>query len=273
MEGAGNEYDFGARIYDPRLGRFLSLDPWVSKYPDLSPYIFAADNPIRLIDVVGKGPGDVIKIKEATSAFNTDKKFQSASITLYVDQPGEGKDRDAIETNGFMHDVGHTFMKISVAYEDGSITERIIGFYPETSVSPDSPKSPGEFKNDEGHSYDVSKTYPVTESQVKSVIEFLNSKDKGEYDLNTCNCATLAVDAVKKGGGNVPETIPKEWSGTLLGVKTITDKGGGLNPGDLGEDLRKQEGTVTEPGVATTTKAAPANSKNDQPKVEKKIEP
>lgn len=52
--GEGNEYDFGARIYDPRIGRWLALDPLQAKYPSLSPYNFVANNPIIAIDPDGK---------------------------------------------------------------------------------------------------------------------------------------------------------------------------------------------------------------------------
>lgn len=38
VKGTGNQLDFGARIYDPRLGRWLSLDPLQAKYPGFSPY-------------------------------------------------------------------------------------------------------------------------------------------------------------------------------------------------------------------------------------------
>lgn len=41
------------RIYDPRLGRFLSVDPLTAKYPELTPYQFASNNPIWNIDIDG----------------------------------------------------------------------------------------------------------------------------------------------------------------------------------------------------------------------------
>jgi RHS repeat-associated protein len=54
IKGEGNSYDFGARIYDSRLGRWLSTDPLQSKYPSLSPYNFCANNPIYYVDPDGK---------------------------------------------------------------------------------------------------------------------------------------------------------------------------------------------------------------------------
>jgi RHS repeat-associated protein len=54
IEGSGNSYDFGARIYNPRLGKWLSLDPLQKKLPDLTPYNFVADNPLRFTDPDGQ---------------------------------------------------------------------------------------------------------------------------------------------------------------------------------------------------------------------------
>ncbi|MCA6438219.1 MAG: hypothetical protein IM592_17295, partial [Bacteroidetes bacterium] len=62
VKGTGNSLDFGARVHDPRLGRFLSTDPLSTTYPSISPYCFAANDPIRFIDVDGKGPGDRVII-------------------------------------------------------------------------------------------------------------------------------------------------------------------------------------------------------------------
>ena len=58
IKGDGNSVDFGARIYDGRLGRWMSLDPKIKEFPSWSPYVYALNNPIRIVDVDGEGPGD-----------------------------------------------------------------------------------------------------------------------------------------------------------------------------------------------------------------------
>ncbi|HRG29551.1 MAG TPA: RHS repeat-associated core domain-containing protein [Chitinophagales bacterium] len=51
--GQGNIYDYGFRIYNPRLGKFLSVDPLAATYPWYSTYHFASNNPIFFIDIDG----------------------------------------------------------------------------------------------------------------------------------------------------------------------------------------------------------------------------
>jgi RHS repeat-associated protein len=64
VKGRGDCYDFGARIYDPRLAVFLSIDPRTRELPWQSPYIFADDKPIRYVDIDGMGAGDRVKAAE-----------------------------------------------------------------------------------------------------------------------------------------------------------------------------------------------------------------
>jgi len=51
LKGEGNSYDFGARMYDPRVGRWLSLDRVHKDYQ--SDYVYASNNPIIFIDKGG----------------------------------------------------------------------------------------------------------------------------------------------------------------------------------------------------------------------------
>jgi RHS repeat-associated protein len=51
--GDDNQQDYGMRVYDPRLGRFLSVDPIAGQYPELTPYQFASNSPISGIDLDG----------------------------------------------------------------------------------------------------------------------------------------------------------------------------------------------------------------------------
>jgi RHS repeat-associated protein len=50
---SGDSYDFGARIYDARLGRWLSADPLERKFPNYSTYTFCFDNTIIVVDLDG----------------------------------------------------------------------------------------------------------------------------------------------------------------------------------------------------------------------------
>lgn len=53
IKGVGNSLSFQYRIYDSRLGKFLSVDPLASSYPWNSTYAFAENDVIRCIDLEG----------------------------------------------------------------------------------------------------------------------------------------------------------------------------------------------------------------------------
>ncbi|MDI9363588.1 MAG: RHS repeat-associated core domain-containing protein [Flavobacterium sp.] len=53
----GSNYDYGFRIYNPQLGKFLSVDPLTSKYAFYTPYQFAGNKPTVYIDIDGKEEG------------------------------------------------------------------------------------------------------------------------------------------------------------------------------------------------------------------------
>ncbi len=84
VKGTGNQQDYGMRIYDPRIGKFLSVDPLKSGYPHLTPYQFAGNTPIQAIDLDGMEPqGFMIYWKETSSEYMTKWNFTVQDVYDY----------------------------------------------------------------------------------------------------------------------------------------------------------------------------------------------
>ncbi len=74
VKGTGNQQDYGMRIYDPRIAKFLSVDPLTSKYPELTPYQFASNRPIDGIDLDGLEWYPAMKKDAKTGQYVPDNK-------------------------------------------------------------------------------------------------------------------------------------------------------------------------------------------------------
>jgi len=81
LKGLGNSYDFGARMYDSRVARFLSRDPKEAEYNWQSTYVFASNNPIKHIDFNGEGIDDP-KTKSTTVISSDVDKGNSQNISM-----------------------------------------------------------------------------------------------------------------------------------------------------------------------------------------------
>src|SRR5690606_24073676 len=87
-------YDFGARMYDARLGRWLSVDPLAAKYPNLSPYNFVGNSPILYVDYDGRDYGVYINHKTqtivikaniyTTKAYSRESNSASMNISCFI---------------------------------------------------------------------------------------------------------------------------------------------------------------------------------------------
>lgn len=53
INGNGVDYDYGFRVYDARIGKFLTEDPLAREYPFYTPYQFGSNTPIFAIDIDG----------------------------------------------------------------------------------------------------------------------------------------------------------------------------------------------------------------------------
>lgn len=94
--------DYGLRIYNPALGKFLSVDPLTHEFPWNSTYAFAENDVIRAIDLEGAEKGFVIyspiqmdKIKCAFEVNNYKEVMRIIKYALshdWVDNKGKKSD-------------------------------------------------------------------------------------------------------------------------------------------------------------------------------------
>ena len=54
MGGGGSTYDYGFRIYNAGIAKFLSVDPHQVRYPEMSAYSIAFNNPLIYVDSDGR---------------------------------------------------------------------------------------------------------------------------------------------------------------------------------------------------------------------------
>ncbi|MBL4862798.1 MAG: hypothetical protein JKY09_07275 [Crocinitomicaceae bacterium] len=82
VSGNNNSYDFGARMYNPRVGKWFSTDPMQTAFPSHSPYSFVNNSPILYKDL--EGETGIVTITEGVNGNPGTVKI-SMHTTIYGD--------------------------------------------------------------------------------------------------------------------------------------------------------------------------------------------
>tara|TARA_B110000093_G_scaffold180904_1_gene223842 strand:- start:724 stop:1659 length:936 start_codon:yes stop_codon:yes gene_type:complete len=213
----GSQQDYGFRIYDPRIGRFLSTDPLASTFPWYTPYQFAGNKPIKFIDIDGLEEGElVIDSKNPRLATLTWKK----NYTVVT------------EGQGAVHAVYKLDeKKINAMYNSGY--NKIY-----TDVLPGAKSKTGKYEKvnliskkefDKGKGYQVDIKYNI---QISGKNECTTLSDASDYYYDNSDLEGIIMD--ESGPGGIKLTYPTAAVGALGGSMVYTnDELFGENPKDL----------------------------------------
>ncbi|MBO7491034.1 MAG: RHS repeat-associated core domain-containing protein [Bacteroidales bacterium] len=94
---------FGSRYYSGDLSIWLSVDPMSDKYASLSPYVYCADNPVKLVDPNGEEIGNYYDVN---GAFIGSDNIDDHTVYLVSDKKGISKGEDGnivVNDRDFVH--------------------------------------------------------------------------------------------------------------------------------------------------------------------------
>jgi len=194
-------YNFGARYYDPRVGVFLTVDPLMDKYPGISSYAYAANNPIKFVDPDGM---------DLELNFYKGKKNESSSAELIqiINQGLDGQ-FEAVFSKG--KNGGKNSLKLKATEGGGDMSKMSL----------------------EAQSFYNELNNMITNRNTTAVIDvFYGKKDVniGRYDINAIDIADIKqFDDFGKGSatkqGKLIHEFAEQFSKAQLGFRKGDNKG------------------------------------------------
>jgi RHS repeat-associated protein len=240
--GSGNSYTTFFRQYDPRLARWMSIDPKATAWE--SPYVSMGNNPMNFVDILGDS---IVKFKIVETGAT---KYIHGETTLFIDHRIVDDMKTviqyAIETKTHIH-INSSFRTLvkqgSPSIQSAGVTPAKVGSSPHNggfgidfNVYKDNDVSKGTIRKNEG----VTSSNPWL-AKVKTIDGWrigadFNKKDPvhidGENSLSTPGFTDMVVENQKQMNGgvetdNLSKYVNRSLTVTFLqnGNHTTVDNG------------------------------------------------
>ena len=125
------------------------------------------------------------------------------------------------------HTVGHAYLTLLEQLPNGNVIVRNIGFYPKNYAKAGKPIDQSSFGDDSYTTSSVSLKISTTANEFNTLIANIITQEKLQYDLNSYNCTTSIIDALRSININLPSTIAS------------TGLFNGNSPSNIGQDIRQ----------------------------------
>ena len=257
-------YNYGFRWYDPAIGRFIEVDPASDRFPKLSTYNYASNNPIRNIDLYGlqgldysarylgltkaaikqgDDPQQFIQAYHEAQAKNT-AIFTGAVGSLFLPGPEDVAIAAIAATK-----VGQLLSRGAGAIS--KVGDEIVNGFSKLFKGS---KKVGKLELEDGASFanegeELIANMLVSEGKHVKVLKEIQEQNVKNADF--------LIDGVKTELKTISNISSKDLSGRI--AKKI--KGAGNQAGNIIIDLRKQEGATEEVAQAALNRAFGSSDK------------